>query len=260
MPSSKTITPAAEQLLKELLAGSTSQKFHNSIDGVKRACDAIERMGAIMDYSKVAAYATEHFGRPKRQTVMNSTKLKSYIDLRISEYKTKRKELFPIKPHNKSARELDMSGLDPTMRRKVADLQQRCNMLQNILEDLKERAVINTRISPHPTAQAIAVGASPSHGNLQIVQQATSQELPPGLSQQSAEPNHSYPAVASSVLGRLITLLDDADPHHQSATLSWESHRDHRFMQAMLGDGPQTLISPDELEEITQWLECRNGK
>lgn len=71
---------------KRLLGESKSPKFHASLERVKKACDSIENMRGLLSYSGVAKYTTDHFGGPKRQSIMNSDRLRLYIDYRKEEY------------------------------------------------------------------------------------------------------------------------------------------------------------------------------
>ena len=82
----------AENCFKRLLQESTSQKFHKSLERVKKACDTIEDMKGLLNYSRVAQYTENHYGSPKRQSIMNSKRLRLYIDLRKQEYTEKQPE------------------------------------------------------------------------------------------------------------------------------------------------------------------------
>ncbi|OXH92519.1 hypothetical protein CA831_02380, partial [Burkholderia multivorans] len=75
----------AEQVLAQLMerAGAKARVSHERI---KAACDRIEAMRGLMNYSRVAAMATDLFGGPRAQTIQNNRHLKAYIATRISEY------------------------------------------------------------------------------------------------------------------------------------------------------------------------------
>jgi hypothetical protein len=85
----------AEQLLAQLME-RVGAKARVSLERIKAACDRIEAMRGLMNYSRVAATATDLFGGPRAQTIQNNRHLKAYIATRISEYQgTRSKGTYP---------------------------------------------------------------------------------------------------------------------------------------------------------------------
>ncbi|MGF6288810.1 hypothetical protein [Paraburkholderia youngii] len=61
-------------------------KARSSLERIRDACDEIELVRGTMNFSRVAAIATERFGGPRNQTIQNNKSLKLYITARVAEY------------------------------------------------------------------------------------------------------------------------------------------------------------------------------
>lgn len=79
------LTETAEQFYVRLMS-ELAPKARSSLERVRLACDGIETVRGTMNYSRVAAAATERFGGPRKQTIQNNRQLKAYIARRIHEY------------------------------------------------------------------------------------------------------------------------------------------------------------------------------
>ncbi|MCA7940600.1 hypothetical protein [Burkholderia cepacia] len=79
----------SDQVFEQLMSVIGS-KARVSLGRIKAACDKIEAMRGLMNYSRVAAVTVELFGSPRPQTIQNNRHLKAYIATRISEYRDAR--------------------------------------------------------------------------------------------------------------------------------------------------------------------------
>ncbi|PVX83631.1 hypothetical protein C7402_10635 [Paraburkholderia unamae] len=98
-------------------------KARSSLERIKKACDQIELAKGTMNYSRVAAVATEQFGGPRPQTIQNNSELKLYIAARMSEYAahlSKRhrdpRRSNPQSAHPRQPDAYPAEGLDPKVR------------------------------------------------------------------------------------------------------------------------------------------------
>ncbi|SAL81600.1 hypothetical protein AWB74_05995 [Caballeronia arvi] len=76
---------SADQIYGRLMS-ELGPKARASLERIRQACDSIEVVRGLMNYSRVAAATTERFGGPKKQTIQNNRQLKAYISRRIHEY------------------------------------------------------------------------------------------------------------------------------------------------------------------------------
>ncbi len=256
-----TLSQTASELLHQMLAAKdASPKLKSTLEKARKACDVIEQAGGKMNFRTIAKIGTDNFGGPSYSTIANTdAKAKPYVDLRIAEYAQKQKKGVSQPKKSTSKRTIDTSTLDPVTSRMVHDLQQRNQMLEEMLKDLKDRALMETRKSPHRTAEAIALGVDPATGGLAIPERKekeVNEQSHPALLKSSTP---SCPNEVLEVVRRLLTLIDPDDPLKNTAQLSWDKHHDHPYLLADQDAGKQTLISPRELPVIAQWLEGNNN-
>ena len=148
----------AQDCFKRLLQESSSAKFHKSLERVKRACDAIEDMKGLLNYSRVAQYTENHYGSPKRQSIMNSKQLRLYIDLRKQQYAEKspdrnRKKTKDIGPQYPSA------DLDLKTKVYIDHLRARNAFLEKAMSYLKQEILRQTQENPISLSKSIEAGA-----------------------------------------------------------------------------------------------------
>ena len=79
---------ASEKIYEQLL-NEVGPKAITSLKRLKAACDQIEEVNGLLNYSTIAKLATRLFGGPKPQSIHNNKKLKEYLSLRIDEYNSK---------------------------------------------------------------------------------------------------------------------------------------------------------------------------
>lgn len=140
------LSPTAEQLFLQLISdGSISAKLKSTLNMVKKTCDLITDAQGAMTFSTISSVGTKNFGGPAYSTIANkNAKARPYILLRIKEYlSSKNKPDSPILASEQCT--IDINNMDPPTRRMVQDLIQRNQLLQGIMEDLKKRAILDTR-------------------------------------------------------------------------------------------------------------------
>ncbi len=143
---------------KRLLQESHSQKFHNSLEHVKKACDAIENMKGLLNYSRVAQYTEIHYGSPKRQSIMNSKRLRLYIDVRKQEYTEKS----PRSKHNRkksAVPQYPCSKLDLKTKVYIDQLRARNAFLEKAMSNLQQKILQETRRNPIDIDESVTAGA-----------------------------------------------------------------------------------------------------
>lgn len=64
------LNESATELYNRLIL-ELSTKAKKSLELVKKSCDDIELARGVINYSKVAEFATKHYGGPSKQTVQN---------------------------------------------------------------------------------------------------------------------------------------------------------------------------------------------
>lgn len=142
---------------KRLLKESNSKKFHKSLDCVKNACDAIEDMKGIINYSRIAKYTENHFGGPKRQSIMNNADLRLYIDLRKQEYENFPKSIKNNHPRNK-AHEYPCDDLDLKTKSYIDQLRARNAFLEKSMQHLLQEILKETKKNPIDLNKSITYG------------------------------------------------------------------------------------------------------
>lgn len=148
----------AKTCFKRLLKESRSQKFHTSLERTQKACDAIEDMKGLLNYSRVAQYTENHYGSPKRQSIMNSKPLRLYIDLRKQEYAQKAPHAKQSKKKS-TAPQYPCSGLDLKTKVYIDQLRARNAFLEKAMSNLKQEILEETRRTPIDINKSVMAGA-----------------------------------------------------------------------------------------------------
>ena len=148
----------ATTCFKRLLQESNSQKFHASLERIKKACDAIEDMKGLLNYSRVAQYTENHYGSPKRQSIMNSKRLRLYIDLRKQEYAEKTPGRKGKKVKN-TGPQYPSDDLDLKTRVYIDQLRARNAFLEKSMSYLKQEILRQTQENPINLSKSIEAGA-----------------------------------------------------------------------------------------------------
>ena len=167
-------TENAETCFKRLLQESTSQKFHKSLERVKKACDTIEDMKGLLNYSRVVQYTENHYGSPKRQRIMNSKRLRLYIDLRKQEYTEKQPEKKAPSAKN-TAPQYPCADLDLKTKVYIDQLRARNALLEKSMQQMQKEILQETRRNPIDINKSILAGAQEDH-SMQLVRDAEAQE------------------------------------------------------------------------------------
>ena len=141
----------AEDCFKRLTTDA-SPKFVKNITNIKDACDKLETAKANITYSAVGKMAISIHGGPKPQSILNNTKHKDYIDCRARE---SNKAIVSSKSVSKELT-YPASDLDQRTRRYIDGLQQRNTLLENTMQELKQRLKIET--TKEPVDVAILLG------------------------------------------------------------------------------------------------------
>ncbi|MDD2465267.1 MAG: hypothetical protein PHI97_14825 [Desulfobulbus sp.] len=143
---------------KRFLKESKSKKFHHSLECVKNACDTIEEMKGIINYSRIAQYTENHFGGPKKQTIMNSKTLRLYIDLRKQEYEY---DLPKIKKRDSELvhQQYPCADLDLKTKAYIDQLRSRNMFLEKSMAHIQKELLQKTRSNPIDLYQSISHGA-----------------------------------------------------------------------------------------------------
>lgn len=155
---------------KRLLQESNSKKFHKSIEHVKKACDEIVNMKGLLNYSRVAQYTENHFGGPKRQSVMNNSKLRLYIDLRKQEY-TNASQMTKQSTVTNKASEYPSDDLDQKTKSYIDQLRARNAFLEKAMNNLKQDILNETRANPIDLNKSITAGVQ-NDLSMQIVRES----------------------------------------------------------------------------------------
>jgi len=157
------------------LIKTVGAKCIKSLNNIKSACDLIEISHGIINYSRVAKVATEHFGGPKAQSIHNNAKLKRYIDSRILEYSN-------IKNRNtKQVREKSIcknypsDNLDLRTRKYIDQLHDRLNLVETRYKTLRDWQEKFTKINPIDSKLAIMNG--PDHETALKIEYSGDSEL-----------------------------------------------------------------------------------
>ena len=241
------ISQSEKLYLSTLSENKASPKLKRTIEKCKLSCDLIEQSNELMSKSSISRIGIAHFGGPAYSTIANcDSKARKYVDLRIMEYQAKLLSR-PIKSNPSRTVKQDIPS--PELRRLFSDLEQRNNLLQIMLEDLKERLLIATRGRPTRIGAAISLGPGPTTGALQI---------PPD---ENASCDYTKRDLLSDefqlglrVLRSILLLVDDNDPLRSSAKLNWKSHNGIRYLQAETEGEFITLAIQSEISILNRLL------
>ncbi|WP_157639462.1 hypothetical protein [Burkholderia ubonensis] len=222
----------AEQVLEQLM-GLVGAKARVSLERIKTACDRIEAMRGLMNYSRVAAVTVELFGGPRAQTIQNNRHLKAYIATRIGEYRRSRPGDFAPKLRervNDQAAYYPTADLDAKTRLHIDMLRQDNERLRR--ENKRLAQLLERESLRQPLSLAEAFGHGPT------------EEL--GLDIRLPSEQHPIPP---SLLDALEVVFNKQPPlvqiqrRGQSVRLSCEV------------DGVvQTLLSPAQWKEAIEWM------
>lgn len=232
------LNESATELYNRLIL-ELSTKAKKSLELVKKSCDDIELARGVINYSKVAEFATKHYGGPSKQTVQNNKNLKNYIYKRMCEYKTWHR--------NSTVRnnEIKRKGVYPTeildikTRTYINHMQDAIKHLENKVSHLNQILETETRKTPIPFSKVISKGIQ-QDGGLSIA-----------IPHNKAIPGCLYPFL-KKLLG-----LDKKVGKLKSFEVKC---RDNKYMlvniDRMIGE---TLLTPAEWDEIELWLLDNSG-
>ncbi len=227
---------------KRLLQESNSQKFHTSLERIKKACDGIEDMKGLLNYSRVAKYTENHYGSPKRQSIMNSKRLRLYIDLRKQEYGNKspapkRKKAKNITPrYPTSDLDLKTKVFIDQLHSLNEQLHARNAFLEKAMRNLQQEILHTTRENPIDVRAMIEKGAQEDL-SMKIVREQQD-KIPQGISTK-----------AKTAIEKLLALADN--PHCSLKVEIIEGERNLMLKSAM---APETILFADELVELETLL------
>lgn len=189
----------SDTCFKRLVQESSSGKFHKSLEYIRKACDAIEQMNGVINYSKVAVYTDNHFGNPKRQTIMNNSRLRLYIDLRRQESSTKPTHS-PKQQYKSNVPDYPTSNLDTKTKSYIDQLKAENVFLNNSIKYLKEEVLQETRKNPISLIKSISQGPN----------EDLSMELAtPNLNQDQTKPQ----IIAIGAIEKLLALANNPDSY-----------------------------------------------
>ncbi|MFB9127770.1 hypothetical protein E2553_40150 [Paraburkholderia dipogonis] len=151
----------AEQIYSRLMS-ELGPKSRVSLERIRQACDGIEVVRGLMNYSRVAAAATERFGGPKQQTIQNNRLLKAYISRRVLEYgQTSRRS---VEKHtavcSAQSAQYPTTSIDAKTRAYIDLLRADNKRLHDENVHLSRLLEERTESSPVPLADAIRSGPS----------------------------------------------------------------------------------------------------
>jgi hypothetical protein len=157
----------------ERLAHEARGKERVSLERIKTVCDEIVTARGVMNYARVGDLATQRFGGPRPQSILNSKRLKLYISARISNYEAKSlrrdRGVRPVGDQQKTRSGLryPASDLDPRTRIFIDRLHTEIEFLQRICEETQKLLERETQQNPPALAEIIASGPD-EHANLQL--------------------------------------------------------------------------------------------
>lgn len=222
----------AEQVLAQLME-RVGAKARVSLERIKAACDRIEAMRGLMNYSRVAAMATDLFGGPRAQTIQNNWHLKAYIATRISEYHAPRSGCVAPKAGKRIT--------DEAMHYPATDLDAKTKLHIDILRQDNERlARENIRLAQmleqeslrHPLSLTEAFG------------RGTTEEL--GMDIRKSTDRHTVPPCLVDALEVILK---------KYPSLIRVQRRGHSVRLACEVDGiVQALLSPAQWNEALEWI------
>jgi len=226
---------------KRLLQESNSQKFHTSLERIKNACDGIEDMKGLLNYSRVAKYTENHYGSPKRQSIMNSKRLRLYIDLRKQEYGAKspapkRKKASSITPRYPT-NDLDLKTkvFIDQLHSLNEQLQARNAFLEKAMRNLQQDILHTTRENP------IDVRA--------MIEQGAQDDLSMNIVREKQKNASGISTKAKNAIEKLLALADN--PH---CSLKFEIIDGERNLMLKSAMAPETILFTDELVELETLL------
>lgn len=260
MTSSPFLSPTAEQLFLQLISNSgISAKLKSTLSMVKKTCDLISGTQGVMTFSTISSVGTKHFGGPAYSTIANkNAKVRPYILLRIKEYQfSKNKPDSPILASERCT--IDINNMDPPTRRMVQDLIQRNQLLQGMMEDLKKRAILDTRQVAHDTTQTISMGVDPSTGALPYPDKSIKRTSHSANKPINRTENFECPVEVVHIVRRLLKLVDTHDPDKRQAIVNWETYDDKYYLRAETEVEEITLITEIELPILVSWIENFRG-
>ena len=228
-------TENAETCFMRLLQESTSQKFHKSLERVKKACDTIEDMKGLLNYSRVAQYTENHYGSPKRQSIMNSKRLRLYIDLRKQEYTEKQPEKKAPSAKN-TAPQYPCADLDLKTRVYIDQLRARNALLEKSMQQMQKEILQETRRNPIDMNKSILAGAQEDH-SMQLVRDTESPK------------NDERIKILLKVAGRLLQMADNP-----LCPLDIQTHKGKEYLELKAPPFSETVLFDDELSVVKSVL------
>lgn len=256
MTSTHFLSPTAEQLFEQLISDSgISVKLKSTLNMVKKTCDLITGAQGVMTFATISSVGTKHFGGPAYSTIANkNAKARPYITLRIKEYHaTKNKPDAPTLASEQ--RSININNMDPLTRRMVQDLLQRNQLLQEMMEDLKKRAILDTRQVAYDTARAIGMGVDPLTGALPYPDKNIKRTFNSANKPINGVEYFECPVEIVHIVRRLLKLVDIHDPDKRQATVNWETYDDKYYLRAETEAEEVTLITEIELPILVSWIE-----
>ncbi len=256
MTSSPFSSPTAEQLFLQLISDrGISAKLKSTLNMVKKTCDLIIDAQEVMTLSTISSVGTKYFGGPAYSTIANkNSKSRPYILLRIKEYqRSKNKPDSSILSSEQCA--IDINNMDPPTRRMIHELIQRNQLLQGMMEDLKKRAILDTRQVAHDTAQTISMGVDPSTGALPYPDKSIKMVSYPSNKPINGTKNIECPVEVVHIVRRLLNLVDSQDPDKRQALVNWEAYEDKYYLCAETEVEEIILITEIELPILVSWIE-----
>lgn len=127
------------------------------------------------------------------------------------------------------------------------------------MEDLKKRAILDTRQAAHDTAQAISMGVDPSTGALPYPDKSIKRTFHPANKPINGAESLECPVEIVHIVRRLLKLVDSHDPDRRQATVNWETYDDKYYLRAETEVEEVTLITEIELPVLVSWLEYLRG-
>jgi hypothetical protein len=225
----------AATCFKRLLQESNSQKFHASLERIKKACDAIEDMKGLLNYSRVAQYTENHYGSPKRQSIMNSKQLRLYIDLRKQEYTQKS----PGRNNKKSKNigpQYPSPDLDLKTRVYIDQLRARNAFLEKAMSYLKQEVLCQTQKAPISLSKSIEAGAREDL-SLEVVRQNQGNQSDEKLE------------LIRTAIHKLLDLSNNVN-----CPLEIQNRNDKDFLVLETPLSQETILFDDELDVLNRLL------
>jgi hypothetical protein len=223
----------AETCFKRLLSESKSPKFHTSLERVRKACNSIVNMKGTLNYSRVAEYTTEHFGGPKRQSIMNKEgkRLRLYIDLRKEEYTVHSK----LSKNTKTKSSTPMyfcDDWDLKTKSFINGLQSELAFYKNILCNVKQDIRQETRENPIDYDKSISAGPQDDL-SMQVIRES---EL---------ENENEHLKMIHEIVQRLLDIAKDPN-----SPLEFKTRDGKEYLALAYGQVIMTVLYSDELSKL----------